>query len=294
MAVALHHAEQRAAAHARTHTIDGVAWDLLEGREQARAAAAAGARQLQIDLSGPLRVLHLFCAERSAGNERMPTVEVESRRGFVRQIAERVLDRLHVLRLVSARGNLIVAVVVASDVENLKEMIKSVDDSISRSVPGLRTCWGISSKCRGAKELHTAHREAASALILANKLGQARNIAIYDQLGIVGLLLKVRNDIDLETYVANTLGKVLAYDSGHHGVLTKTVRTYFECNCSQKLTAQMLHVHEKTVRYRLGRFEALSKLDLGRHEDRLRIDLALSMEAITPEAHSAGDKSATL
>ena len=294
MAVALHHAEQRAAAHARTHTIDGVAWDLLEGREQARAAAAAGARQLQIDLSGPLRVLHLVCVERSAGNERMPTVEVESRRGFARQIAEGVLDRLHVLRLVSARGNLIVAVVVASDVENLKEMIKSVDNSISRSVPGLRTSWGISSKCRGAKELHTAHREAASALILANKLGQARNIAIYDQLGIVGLLLKVRNDIDLETYVADTLGKVLAYDSGHHGVLTKTVRTYFECNCSQKLTAQMLHVHEKTVRYRLGRFEALSKLDLGRHEDRLRVDLALSMEAITPEAHSAGDKSAAL
>ena len=47
------------------------------------------------------------------------------------------------------------------------------------------------------------------------------------------------------------------------------------------------------MRYRLGRFEALSKLGQG-HEDRLRVDLALSMEAITPGAHSAGDKSAAL
>ena len=139
----------------------------------------------------------------------MPTVEVESRRGFARQIAERVLERLHVLRLVSARGNLILAVVVASDVENLKEMIKSVDNSISRSVPGLRTFWGISSNAAAPRNCMPAHREAASALILANKRGQARNIAIYDQPGHQSLL-KVRNDIDLETYVADTVGKVLA------------------------------------------------------------------------------------
>ena len=109
-------------------------------------------------------------------------------------------------------------------------------------------------------------------------------------MGAVGLLLKVKNDADLGSFVHATLGKVLAHDAGHHGVLTKTVRAYLDCNCAQQSTARRLFVHEKTVRYRLNRFEALSGLDLSRHEDRMRVDLALGMHAVARVADGGGSQ----
>ena len=119
-------------------------------------------------------------------------------------------------------------------------------------------------------------------------LGFGRNVAIHDELGVVGLLLKVKNDADLGSFVQSTLGKVLAHDASHHGVLTKTVRAYLECNCAQQPTARRLFVHEKTVRYRLNQFEALSGLDLSRHEDRMRVDLALGMHAVAHQPEEGG------
>ncbi|MDQ1565993.1 MAG: hypothetical protein QOF96_873, partial [Actinomycetota bacterium] len=40
------------------------------------------------------------------------------------------------------------------------------------------------------------------------------------------------------------------------------------------------YVHHKTLRYRLDRIEALTSLDLRRHEDRLRADLALKIHEV--------------
>ncbi|WP_231497698.1 MULTISPECIES: helix-turn-helix domain-containing protein [unclassified Methylibium] len=67
------------------------------------------------------------------------------------------------------------------------------------------------------------------------------------------------------------------YDSAHHGVLAKTIRAYLDNDCSLKLTAQQLFVHEKTVRYRLVQFEELTGVDLRRHRERMSVDLALLM-----------------
>ena len=90
----------------------------------------------------------------------------------------------------------------------------------------------------------------------------------------------MKSDADLGQFVKDTLSKVIAHDAKHHGVLTKTVRAYFQCNCAQQATARKLYVHDKTVRYRLNQFEALTGLDLNRHEDRMLVDLALGMHAI--------------
>ena len=100
----------------------------------------------------------------------------------------------------------------------------------------------------------------------------------------------MRSDADLGRFVNDTLSSVIKHDAKHHGVLAKTVRAYFECNCAQQATAKKLFVHEKTVRYRLNRFEELAKLDLARHEDRMLVDLALGMHAI---AHDADDAAAS-
>ena len=291
MATALNYLEQRAANRARAETQGGIMWDLLEGTTYARQTAASRAKECQIDLSGPLRIIH-FTAEGLDEIDKSETLfagTTERRLGLIQAIFERALGKLGVLRLMAARGALIVAAVTAKDSAQIKLILKSVGDIITREIPGLRTFWGVSAPCANPGSLHTAHGEAASATLLVRKIGFGRNVAIHEELGVIGLLLKVRSDADLEKFVLDVLSNVIAYDSKHHGVLTRTVRAYFDSNCAQHAAAKKLHVHEKTIRYRLSQFESLTGLDLNRHEDRMLVDLALGMYAIAVDQTADND-----
>lgn len=276
MATALNHLEQRAAIQARAESVGAVLWDLLEGTATARQATTGRARELQIDLSGPLRIVHLTVI----GLDEAAAGATEHGLKVIQEVFERALGKAGALRLLAVRGHLLVAAVTARDSAQIKAMLEAVDNSIAREVSGLRTFWGVSAPCSGAGHLHSAHREAAAATLLVRRLGFGRNVAIHEELGVIGLLLKVKSDADLGQFVKDTLSKVIAHDAKHHGVLTKTVRAYFESNCAQQATARKLFVHDKTVRYRLNQFEALTGLDLNRHEDRMLVDLALGMHAI--------------
>lgn len=296
MATALNHLEQRAAIQARAESVGAVMWALLEGTAQARQTATGRAQEMQIDLSGPLRIVHFTVVglDGAGDFEKAAAGATERRLKSIQEVVERALGKLGALRPVAVRDGLLVAAVTAGDGAQIRAMLRAVDDSIAREVSGLRTFWGVSAPCSDAGDLHSAHREAASATLLVRRLGFGRNVAIHEELGVVGLLLKVRSDADLGKFVKDTLSKVIAHDAKHHGVLTKTVRAYFECNCAQQATAGKLFVHEKTVRYRLNQFEALTGLYLNRHEDRMLVDLALGMHAIAGDEHGSVEASGIL
>jgi DNA-binding PucR family transcriptional regulator len=296
MATALNCLEQRAATRARAEILGGIAWDLLEGTAYARQTAATRAKELQIDLQGPLRIVH-FTAERLDETECADRLARDRRLKQLQEIFERELGRADVLRLTASRGSLLVAAVKAADGAGIKRILRRVEESMTRELQGLRTFWGVSAPCDNASTLHAAHREAAAAVQLVRKLKLGRNVAVHEELGVVGLLLKIRSDADLAKFVQDILSKVIAQDSRHKNVLTRTVRSYFDCNCAQNATAEMLHIHEKTVRYRLSRFEKLTGVDLDRHEDRMLVDLALRMYEIganADDAASSGTLSANL
>lgn len=291
MAIALNYQEQRAATRARSETQGGILWDLLEGSTYARQTATSRAKELHINLNGSLRIIH-FTAEGldTTGHSDQTFIGATERKlRLIQEIFEKGLSKLGVLRLLVARGSLLVAVVTAKDSSQIRTILKSVEDSMTREVTGLHAFWGVSAPCDNLSNLHTAHGEAASATVLVRKLGFGRNVAIHEELGVIGLLLKVRCDADLGKFVRDTLSKVIAHDSKHHGVLMKTIRAYFECNCAQHAASQKLHVHEKTVRYRITQFQTLTGLDLNNHEDRMLIHLAIGMYSIALDKSDESD-----
>jgi sugar diacid utilization regulator/putative methionine-R-sulfoxide reductase with GAF domain len=291
MAIALNYQEQRAANRARSETQGEILWDLLEGSTYARQTATSRAKELHINLNGSLRIIH-FTAEGldTTGHADQTFIGATERKlRLIQEIFEKGLSKLGVLRLMVARGSLLVAVVTAKDSSQIRTILKSVEDSMTCEVTGLHAFWGVSAPCDNLSNLHTAHNEAASATVLVRKLGFGRNVAIHEELGVIGLLLKVRCDADLGKFVRDTLSKVIAHDSKHHGVLMKTIRAYFECNCAQHAASQKLYVHEKTVRYRLTQFQTLTGLDLNNHEDRMLIHLAIGMYSIALDKSDESD-----
>ena len=105
--------------------------------------------------------------------------------------------------------------------------------------------------------------------------GRALFVGRDDELGVTRLLLAAGDQPDLADYVREVLGPVLDYDRERGTPLILTLRTYLEADCSLNAAAKCLQVHHKTLRYRLNRIHELTRLDLRRHEDRFRVDLAL-------------------
>jgi DNA-binding PucR family transcriptional regulator len=136
--------------------------------------------------------------------------------------------------------------------------------------------WGISREHNEILDLPSALNEARTALSAAKRLG-GESVFLYEELGIVRLLLGSGDDPDLLTFIEEVTGPLIAYDRNNDGSLIRTLRAFFDADCSQRVAAERLFVHHKTLRYRLGRIRKLTGLDLSRHEDRMRADFALRL-----------------
>ncbi len=284
MACSLALLRERAASRARAQAVDQVLWDLLQGPVEHRVAARSRAQQLGITLHGALRVLHgrIENVEELAAEQGWDTSHTDKvRRGVLRAV--RRVDEARRLPLAGMRGDLLVAVAADLDRAAAKDLAAATCAAIHDDWPGLRLTWGVSREHANPIELPTALSEAETALAAARRLG-GRNAFLYEELGIVRLLLGSGNDPDLQTFIDEVTGPLVAYDRDNDGALIRTLRAFFDADCSQRLAAERLFVHHKTLRYRLERIRQLTGLDLSRHEDRMRADFALRLLQVNQTA----------
>jgi DNA-binding PucR family transcriptional regulator len=71
------------------------------------------------------------------------------------------------------------------------------------------------------------------------------------------------------------LGPVREYDARHNAELLPTLASFLACDGSWSACATRMYVHVNTVRYRIGRIEALTGRDLSALADRVDFFLAL-------------------
>ncbi|HEX6492915.1 MAG TPA: helix-turn-helix domain-containing protein [Candidatus Dormibacteraeota bacterium] len=276
LVAALHHLEQRAADEARADARDEIIWDLLHGSDEYQRAAARRAERLHIDLRRPHRV---FCCQLQdieviARQEGLEPARTERARHQLRRILQRVSAQHGGPDLVSLRGNAMVAVAPCADPASARAVAAAAIEQMTAVLPGLVATWGVSRLHTNPLEYGVAYREAAIAMRVAARPGGG-GVAVFDELGVTRLLLAPGDQPDLADYVKEVLGPVLDYDRERSTPLIATLRTYLESDCSLNAAAQRLAVHHKTLRYRLNRIGELTRLDLRRHEDRFRADLAL-------------------
>jgi sugar diacid utilization regulator/putative methionine-R-sulfoxide reductase with GAF domain len=288
MACSLALLRQRAASRARSEALEQVLWDLLQGPVEHRIAARTRAQQLNVPLGGALRVLYgrLENVEELAAEHGWDTSQTDRvRRDAVRAV--RSVDGGRALSLASLRGDFVVVVVSDLDRAGVKDLVVRMSAVVRDGSGGLRLTWGISRPHDDVVELPSALNEARTALSAAHRLG-GENVFLYEELGIVRLLLGSGDDPDLMTFIEEATGPLLAYDRDNDGSLIRTLRAFFDADCSQRVAAERLFIHHKTLRYRLERIKQLTGLDLSRHEDRMRADFALRLLQVSgvdePEA----------
>jgi DNA-binding PucR family transcriptional regulator len=79
----------------------------------------------------------------------------------------------------------------------------------------------------------------------------------------------------LRSFTERLLGPLAEYDARHNAELLPTLRSFLACDGSWSACAARMYVHVNTVRYRIGRIEALTGRDLSALPDRVDFFLAL-------------------
>jgi DNA-binding PucR family transcriptional regulator len=79
----------------------------------------------------------------------------------------------------------------------------------------------------------------------------------------------------LRSFRERLLGPLAEYDARHNAELLTTLKSFLACDGSWSACASQLYVHVNTVRYRIGRIEALTGRDLSALADRVDFFLAL-------------------
>jgi putative methionine-R-sulfoxide reductase with GAF domain len=285
LACALFHLQQRAASLARAEALDQVLWDLMDGSPEQRSAARGRAQQMGVWLRGWHRVLYGSIENLDAiahDEEWSLTTSDRTRRSILESV--RAMNNPTQPTLASVRGNWLVALVPIQDRDRSREFLRNLNTGLDADYPEITMSWGLSTARQHPGDYPEAFSEARTALAAARRLG---SVSLYDDLGIVRLLLG-HEEADFQTFVREITGPLQHYDESNDGALLKTLRAYFDSNCSQKDAADMLYIHHKTLAYRLERIRKLTGLDLSQHSDRMRADLALRLLEVSEQADQSG------
>lgn len=276
------------AAVAATRRIEGeFVWDLLEGRIPDEAEALVRARQLQRDLPRPARVLLLRVDgwERLVRSEQWTPEQLERARGRRAQaLSDGLAERSAAARVIARRANLFV-VLAPQPRDGAAEWARRLGElavSVVAAPGGLRAVAGISGVVDSVLGFPEGFRQARFALSAASRPEQP--VVVFEALGVLQFLLTPAERPDLERFVEQTLGGLVAYDQAHRTSLVATLEAYLGCDCNLQRAAERLFVHHKTMRYRLQRIHALSGLRLDRQDDRFNAQLALKIMRLSPPA----------
>lgn len=274
LACSLSNLQDQTAARARAGAQEELLIGLLDASTEERRSALSRARSLHVDLRGQLRVLvcELRGLDQTATAEGWGAAQLD---GIRRTLANTVRAGLGArVVLVAARDDTVLVLTRAASAASTRDTLTRLNGELVPVIPGLTPTWGISGIHDGPAELSEALAQARTALRALRHVPD-RAVSCYEELGILRLMLADPGSTDLSRFVTETLGPVIDYDRKHRGVLMSTLRSYFDCGCSQQDAAAQLFVHVKTIKYRLVQIENLTGLNLTDHQDRLRADIAV-------------------
>jgi purine catabolism regulator len=139
--------------------------------------------------------------------------------------------------------------------EELQKLVSSLHMEMRQSTRR-RYSLGVSRRHPGPAGVRAAYEEAMRAMRLGQRVNGPYSITHYDQLGLFRLLAQL-DEVDLDAFVSDTLGPVLALPEPEGSDLLKTLDVLLANHLHIARTAREVHFHYNTLRYRLTKLERL-------------------------------------
>jgi PucR family transcriptional regulator, purine catabolism regulatory protein len=134
---------------------------------------------------------------------------------------------------------------------------------------------GASPLHQAASSLNLAYDQALEALALLPALGPERQVAHFDELGILHWLHALPPRLLEENAYARMLQRLIEHDRTHGGQLVQTLDVFLQRDGNGVQAAQQLFIHRHTLKYRLQRIAEICDVDLSNPLCKLSLRAAL-------------------
>ncbi len=267
-------ARDQAAAYARREVELNVLDEILDGALRSEVSLAQQLRRLGHDIERP----HVALVLRANTDEQVSRARTR-RWSMLEDGIQRAANRFSARALWRVRGATAEIVWPIDDPSHVPERAASLHQEVQSILnqQGVQesVSIGVGRVDSGFEGVRQSHHEARQALMLGRRVHGPGQITLFEQLGVYRLIFAAEHLPEMQEYLKETLGPLVAYDSDHSADLVRTLEAFFQANCSPKEAATLLHVHRNTVLYRLDRIAAILQIDLGNADTRLRLHLAL-------------------
>ena len=133
---------------------------------------------------------------------------------------------------------------------------------------------GVGGVCDSPAQIPRSYEESVRAVRIRESSRSPDGATSFADLGIYRILGTPETHHEVEAFVAQWLGPLLAYDARRHTQLMYTLAQYLDCGGNYDQAAAALVIHRSTLRYRLRRIRELTNLDLADVDTRLNLHLA--------------------
>ncbi len=150
----------------------------------------------------------------------------------------------------------------------------------------LRVYAGLSAPCPDATDFPRGLGQARQALLAARSFPERLGLCCFEELGVLELLVAIRDRNLLDRFLRSTLGPLLSHETGMAPVLIQTLEAWMQANGNLVAAAQRLGVHRNTLNNRMQQIQSLIGLDLDSPMHRLNIAVALMIWRLSFNASS--------
>lgn len=134
---------------------------------------------------------------------------------------------------------------------------------------------GISEAFEDFMQARDHEAQARGALNVAQHLGLPGLLHRYEDLAIINLVMATVQANQHRPFIHPAIPRLAQYDEVNHTEYLKTLQVYLTSSFNQVLAAQRLHVHRKSLQYRLTRLTKIGRLNLEDPGEQLRLMLSL-------------------
>jgi DNA-binding PucR family transcriptional regulator len=145
---------------------------------------------------------------------------------------------------------------------------------------------GVGRARTGAEGAARSYAEARRAADFAERLG--RPVLRHEELGLFSLLADGGDAEAMADFVDEWLGLLLDHDERRSQKLLPTLAAYLDAGAAQQATADTLGIHVSTLKYRLGRIEAVTGRPLSEPDVRFQLQVAMAAQRTLTVLHARG------
>lgn len=161
-----------------------------------------------------------------------------------------------------------------------REIAKEMKNKVDEHIQEFSISIGVGRFYEDILDINKSLKEASEALRIGKLIWGDNHIYHYNDIETYSMLIKSGSRKELEKYVEQKLGELIAYDQKHNADLVNTLENILSNDGVLKDVAEDMFLHPKTVSYRRDQIENLLDISLGKVDEKFELYIALKIKQL--------------